>query len=127
MIRALVSNEASSFRQQLCKAVAEILYKWISGVLEKGLNLPTLTSPQVSSPTNEEYESLLRDRRLRVIFFKSFNSARRDPLLLFRFCCSSFSILFVASAMALRRVLAALFTAYSSRVSYDSKQIATAT
>ncbi|XP_057784582.1 uncharacterized protein LOC131001949 [Salvia miltiorrhiza] len=133
LIQVLVSKEASSFRQQLCQVVADILYKWISGAVEKGLNILKLSSPftaansnpQVSS-TNDEYVSILRDRRLRVIFFKSFNSARKDPLLLLRFCCASFSMFFLASAMACRRVLAALIEAYLSRASYNSKQIATA-
>lgn len=133
LIRAMVSDEASFFRQQLCQVVADLLYKWISEAVEKGLNLSKLSSPfmvatgandpQVSS-TNDEYESILRDRRLRVIFFKSFNSVRKDPILLFRFCWASFSMIFVASAMACRRVLAALVRAYLSRVSYNSKQIA---
>lgn len=131
LIRALVSNEASSFRQQLCQVVADILYKWISGAVEKGLSLPKLSSPFMASAgandtsAGDEYESILRDRRLRVIFSKAFNSARRDPILLVRFCWTSFSMLLVSSAMACRRVLAALVGTYWSRVSYNPKQIAT--
>lgn len=133
LIRALVSKEAISFRQELCQVVADVIYKWISGAMEKGLNIPKGSSPFTladsnshASSTNDEYESLFTDRRLRVIFTKSYNSARKDPLLLLRFYYASLSMLFVASAMACRRVLAALIRAYLSRVSYNWKQISMA-
>ncbi|KAG6416155.1 hypothetical protein SASPL_123579 [Salvia splendens] len=127
LIRALVSKEAISFRQELCQVVADILYKWISGAMEKGLNIPKGSSPFTdASSTNDEYKSVFTDRRLRVIFSKCYNSARKDPLLVLRFCYASLSMLFMASAMACRRVLAALIRAYLSRASYNWKQISIA-
>ncbi|KAK6144798.1 hypothetical protein DH2020_021618 [Rehmannia glutinosa] len=44
LVRALVSNEASPFRQQLCKIVADILYQWMCEALEKGLNFSKFNS-----------------------------------------------------------------------------------
>ncbi|KAI3470454.1 hypothetical protein Pfo_027117 [Paulownia fortunei] len=133
LVRALVSKEASPFRQQLCKVIADVLYQWMCEALGKRLNLskfgsPVLVStgannPQISSTSNE-YESILRDRRLRVIFFKSLNSAKKDPILLFRFCWASFVMFFMASAMACHRVLVSLTGAYFGRLYYNSKQIA---
>ncbi|PIN11099.1 putative unusual protein kinase [Handroanthus impetiginosus] len=120
LIRALVSNEASPFRQQLCKIIADILYNWMSQTLGKFLNL----SPVMVSTGANEYEPILRDRRLRVILFKSLNSAKKDPMLLLRFCLSSFVVFFVASAMAFRRMLVSIVGAYSGRFSYNSEQIA---
>ncbi|PIN07456.1 putative unusual protein kinase [Handroanthus impetiginosus] len=120
LIRALVSNEASPFRQQLCKIIADILYNWMSQTLGKFLNL----SPVMVSTGANEYEPILRDRRLRVILFKSLNSAKKDPVLLLRFCLSSFVLFFVASAMAFRRMLVFIAGAYSGRFSYNSEQIA---
>ncbi|KAL0358680.1 UNVERIFIED_CONTAM: hypothetical protein Sangu_0717400 [Sesamum angustifolium] len=132
LIQALVSKEASPFRHQLCKAVADILYQWMCKALTQVLNIakfsaPVLIStgaenPQISS-TNE-YKSILRDRRLRVIFFKSLNSAKKDPILLLRFCWSSFILFFVASAMASHRLLVSIAGAYLGRLSYNSNQIA---
>lgn len=120
MIRALASHEASPFRQQLSKIIADILYKWMSKALESKLSSQVI----VGSEINNEYESILRDRRLRVIFLKSLNSARKDPIVLLRFCWASFTVFFVASAKACWRVLATLVGSYLSRLSYKSKQIA---
>ncbi|KAL8533092.1 hypothetical protein ACS0TY_009370 [Phlomoides rotata] len=120
LIRALASHEASPFRKQLSKIIADILYKWMSKALESKLSSQVI----VASGTNHEYESILRDRRLRVIFFKSLNSARKDPIVLLRFCWASFTVLFVASAMACRAVLATLVASYWSRLLYSSKKIA---
>ncbi|KAL2249248.1 UNVERIFIED_CONTAM: hypothetical protein Sindi_2398500 [Sesamum indicum] len=133
LIQALVSKEGSPFRHQLCKAVADILYQWMCKALTPVLNITKFSSPilistgaenpQISS-TNIEYESILRDRRLRVIFFKSLNSAKKDPILLLRFCWASFILVFVASAMASHRLLVSIAGAYLGRLSYNSKQIA---
>ncbi|KAK4436016.1 hypothetical protein Salat_0765300 [Sesamum alatum] len=133
LIQALVSKEASSFRQQLCKAVADILYQSMCKTLMQVLSISKFSSlmsistgaenSQISS-TNIEYESILRDRRLRVIFFKSLNSAKKDPILLLRFCWASFVLFFVASAVASHRLLVSIAGAYLGRLSYNSKQIA---
>ncbi|KAK6144790.1 hypothetical protein DH2020_021610 [Rehmannia glutinosa] len=129
LVRALVSNEASPFRQQLCKIVADILYRWMCEALEKGLNLSKFSSPvsiannpQLSA-TSDEYEYILKDRRLRVIFFKSLNSAKKDPILLLRFFWASFVVFFMASAMACHRVLVSLTGDYLSRLSYNSSKL----
>ncbi|KAG8390638.1 hypothetical protein BUALT_Bualt01G0104300 [Buddleja alternifolia] len=132
LIRAVVSNEARSFRQQLCKIIADILYQWMSEAITKGLNLTKFSSP-VMEPAGahnpqiySEYESILRDRRLRIIFFKSLKSAKKYPILMLRFCWASFVMFFVASALACHRVLVSLSEAYSVRLSHNSKQIAVA-
>ncbi|KAL9165420.1 hypothetical protein ABFS82_06G169700 [Erythranthe guttata] len=125
LVRALVSNEASSYRQQLGKVVADILHRSMCEALGKALNLAIAKTPQVSS-TENEYESILRDRRIRVIFFKSLNSVKKNPMLLFRFCCASFALFFVASAVACHRVSIAIAEAYLDRLSYNSKKIAVA-
>ncbi|GFP82828.1 uncharacterized aarf domain-containing protein kinase at1g79600 chloroplastic [Phtheirospermum japonicum] len=131
-LEALVSNEASPLRQQICKIVADILYQWMSEALRKGPHLSKFSSPAVvtgahnpqTSSTGNEYETLLRDRRLRVIFFKALNSAKKDPVLLFRSFWASFVIFFMALAMACHRVLVSLTGDYMSRLSYNSKKIA---
>ncbi|CAA0825305.1 Protein kinase superfamily protein [Striga hermonthica] len=135
LVRALVSNEASPFRQQICKIAADVLYLWMCKAIQKGLSLARISSPvlvqggacrqQIKSNGNE-YETVLRDRRLRVIFFKHFNSARKDPLLVLRFLWTSLVILFTASAVACHRVLASLTGDYLNRLSYNSNRIATA-
>ncbi|KAL3838332.1 hypothetical protein ACJIZ3_022923 [Penstemon smallii] len=121
LVRAMVSKEASSVRQQLSKIIADILYKWMSKALSKSLNLSKFDSPVMAI---NEYESILRDRRLRVIFLKALNSAKKDPLLMLRFSWASFVMLFVASALACHRVLVSLSGAYLDSLSFSSKKVA---
>ncbi|XP_051121560.1 uncharacterized protein LOC127244976 [Andrographis paniculata] len=120
LIRAVVSSEASPFRQQLCRAIADILCEWMSKPLGKGLNL----SETSLSTSNSEHRSILRDRRLKVIFLNSLKSARKDPILMLKFCLASFTMVIVAAALACRRMLASLSRAYLSPLSYKSNQVA---
>ncbi|KAL3650029.1 hypothetical protein CASFOL_006432 [Castilleja foliolosa] len=129
LVRSFISNEASPIRQQLCKIVADILYQWMSEALRKSPHLSKFISttgthnPQTSS-TCDEYKTLLKDRRLRVIFFKALNSAKTDPVLLFRSFWASFAIFFMASAIACHRVLVSPIGDYLNRLSYHSKKVA---
>ncbi|XP_075502798.1 uncharacterized protein LOC142540491 isoform X2 [Primulina tabacum] len=136
LIRAAVSKEASPFHRQFCMALADTIYKWMCQALVKRFNLSRLSSilmvaseakyrsigsTRLTSPS--EYESILRDRRLRVIFSKATYSARKDRILMLKFCWSSFVMFFVASALACHRVFVSLSEAYMGS-SYPSKQIA---
>lgn len=138
MIQAAVSKEASPFRQQFCMALADTVYKWMCQALVKCFNLSRLSSvltvaseakyrrigsTRLTSPSSE-YESILRDRRIKVIFSKAIYSARKDRILMLKFCWSSFVMFFVASALACHRVFVSLSEAYVGPSSYPSKQIA---
>ncbi|XP_073037404.1 uncharacterized protein [Primulina eburnea] len=139
LIRAAVSKEASPFHRQFCMALADTIYKWMCQALVKHFNLSRLSSivmvasepkyrsigssTRLTSPSSE-YESILRDRRLRVIFSKATYSARKDRILMLKFCWSSFVLFFVASALACHRVFVSLSEAYMGPSSYPSKQIA---
>ncbi|KZV24276.1 hypothetical protein F511_01758 [Dorcoceras hygrometricum] len=141
LIRAAVSKEASPFRQQFCMALADAMYKWMCRALAEHFNLSRLSSivmvaresnyrrsgssTRIASPSSE-YESILRDRRLRVIFSKAIYSARKDRMLVLKFCWSSFVMFFVASALACHRLFVSLSEAYMGPSSYPSKQIAMA-
>ncbi|GER43244.1 protein kinase superfamily protein [Striga asiatica] len=135
LVRAFVSNEASPFRQQICKIAADVLFLWMCEAIQKGLSFARIRSPvlvpggahgPLIKSNGNEYETVLRDRRLRIIFFKHFNSARKDPLLVLRFFWTSLVILFTAFSVACGRVLASLTGDYLSRLSYNSNRIATA-
>ncbi|CAK9136147.1 unnamed protein product [Ilex paraguariensis] len=128
LIRAMVSKEAIVFRQQLCRVITDVLYQWISETIGRGAlitryNIELGSSSTLSTPIYD-YESILRDRRLKVIFFKVMDSARKHPVLMLRFCCSSFVMFFTASALACHRVLVSLSEAYLGPVSFAPKQVA---
>lgn len=135
----MVSKEAKFFRQQLCTVIADILYQWMCEALGQD-NTITQSRSRVrfmSGPDNRElgsssrlstpicdYNSILRDRRLKVIFLKALNSTRRRPILFVRFCWASFVMFVTASALACHRILVSLSETYIGRVPVAPKQFA---
>lgn len=71
-----------------------------------------------------DYRSILKDRRLKVIFLNILNSTRKDPILLLRFYWTSFVMFVVALALASHRVLISLSEVYLGPISFASKQYA---
>lgn len=139
LIRMMISKEAIFFRQQLCKAIADVLYQRMLEVIGQGIaitqhssqwrlrsgpNNRDLSSLSRSSALTYDYQSVLRDRRLKVIFFKIFDSVRRDPVLTLRFCWASFIMFMTASALACHRILVSLSEIYLGPVSLPSKRVA---
>ncbi|XP_034704591.1 uncharacterized protein slr1919 [Vitis riparia] len=139
LIRMMISKEAIFFRQQLCKAIADVLYQRMLEVIGQGIaitqhssqwrlrsgpNNRDLSSLSRSSALTYDYQSVLRDRRLKVIFFKIIDSVRRDPVLTLRFCWASFIMFMTASALACHRILVSLSEIYLGPVSLPSKRVA---
>lgn len=140
LIQAMVCKEAKFFRQHLCRVIAGILYQWMCETLGQDIkvtqsssrvklvggpdNRELASSSRLSSPIRD-YHSILRDRRLKVIFFKVLNATRRrDPVLLMRFCWASFVMFVTASALACHRLLVSLSETYLSPVSFAPKRYA---
>ncbi|KAE7996938.1 hypothetical protein FH972_001614 [Carpinus fangiana] len=139
LIQAMVSKEAKFFRQQLCTIIADILYQWMCEALGQDIAI-TQSSSRVrfmSGPDNRElgsssrlstpicdYNSILRDRRLKVIFLKALNSTRRRPVLFVRFCWASFVMFVAASAVACHRILVSVSETYIDRVPIAPKRFA---
>lgn len=69
----------------------------------------------------------MKDRRLKVIFFKVLESGRKDPVLMARLCWVSFVTLVAASALACHRVVVSLSEAYLGRLSFAPKKFAVST
>ncbi|KAJ4828689.1 hypothetical protein Tsubulata_030758 [Turnera subulata] len=139
LIRAAVSKEAFVFRQQLCRAIADVLYLRIVQTFRPGVlttqyssqaRLMTgpdgrglATAPRLSSPLYD-YEVLWKDRRLKVIFSRILNSARKDPILMVKFCWTSFVMLIIASALACHRALVSLSEAIIGPLSLAPRRVA---
>ncbi|KAK2404138.1 protein ACTIVITY OF BC1 COMPLEX KINASE 3, chloroplastic [Trifolium repens] len=123
LIRAMVSKEGKVIRQQLCKVIADALCQWMIKLFGQGAT--DTQYPRVmlaDGPSNKEsgrsssaaydYNSIFRDRRLRVIFSKVLKSASSDKVLMLRFCWSSLVIMITASTLACHRVVLSLSEAY---------------
>ncbi|KAL2549512.1 Protein kinase superfamily protein [Forsythia ovata] len=130
LIRAVVSKEASFSAN---KFVWLLLIYCTSGCLKPGKSSQlvvartaknTQIGPSMISASNGDYQSFLSDRRLKIILLKALDSARKDPVLMLRFCWSSLVIFITATALACHRVLVSLSEAYLDRIFYARKQIA---
>jgi aarF domain-containing kinase len=119
----MVSKEGKVIRQQLCKVIADALCQWMIKLFGQGAT--DTQYPRVmlaDGPSNKEsgrsssaaydYNSIFRDRRLRVIFSKVVKSASSDKVLMLRFCWSSLVIMITASTLACHRVVLSLSEAY---------------
>lgn len=139
LIQAMVSKEAKFFRQQLCGVIADILYQWMCEALGQDVRITQYSSQVrlVTGPDNRElrpssrlstpicdYKSILRDRRLKVIFLAVLNSMRRDPVLIVRFCWASFVMFVTASALACHRILVSLSETYIGPVPFAPRRFA---
>ncbi|MBA0881666.1 hypothetical protein Goshw_026700 [Gossypium schwendimanii] len=141
LVRAAVSKEAKAFRFQLCKIIADILYQRMVKALGQlvpasqysyklrlaGGQQNTELHPSArlsTSSTVYDYQSLLSDRRLKLILSKILNSARKEPALMLRFYWVSFVTFIAASALAFHRLLISLSGAYIGPASFIPKRFA---
>ncbi|KAM7504449.1 hypothetical protein LguiB_003353 [Lonicera macranthoides] len=124
LIRAMVSKEAVVFRQQICRIIADTLYHLIYEALRRSFSIAQNPARVRLSKPVLDYQSIMEDRRLKVILFKVMDSARKDPILMTRFCCTSFLMFVTASALACHRVVVSLSEVYLGPVSFAPKQFA---
>ncbi|KAI3705549.1 hypothetical protein L1987_75788 [Smallanthus sonchifolius] len=125
LIRGIVSKEASPFRHQVCKIIADMLYQSICTALSKTFIVARYGAIYTSSSTSAiNYQSLVKDRRLKVILLKVLESGRKNPVLMARLCWVSIVTLVAASALACHRLLVSLSEAYLGRLSFTPKKLA---
>lgn len=115
----MVSNEAVFFRQRLCGIIADILYKWMSNAVGLG----NIASVHQEAPV-DEYLTVFRDRRLRIIASKAFRASQREPLLMLRLCWVSFVMGLTASAVACHRIIVNFSETYIGPMSFAEKRFA---
>ncbi|GKC80307.1 hypothetical protein Tco_1131081, partial [Tanacetum coccineum] len=128
IIRGVVSKEASPFRQQVCKIITDVIYQSICTALGKTFIAARYGTIHRSSSTPAiDYHSLVKNRRVKVLFLKVLESGRKDPVLMARLCWVSFGTLVAASAMACHRVIISLSETYLDRLSFSSKKLAVST
>ncbi|XP_048134549.1 uncharacterized protein slr1919 isoform X2 [Rhodamnia argentea] len=142
LIRAMVSKEGGFFRQQLCGIIVDILYQWMLGAIGSSTRVAQYSSqvklasgtsdcelgpPSRSSMSTYDYQSIFKDRRLRVIFSKALRSAQSDPVLMLRFCWSSLVIFMTASVLACHQVVVNLSEAYLGPMPFAPKRFAIST
>ncbi|KAI3508671.1 hypothetical protein L1887_23680 [Cichorium endivia] len=123
LIRDIVSKEAKPLRLQLCKIIADMIYHTIYATA-LGKTLITNAIYRSSSTPAVDYQTLVKDRRLKVIVLKVLESGRKDPLLMLRLCWVCFVTAVAASALACHRVFVSMAEDYLGRVSFTHKKLA---
>ncbi|XP_076936888.1 protein ACTIVITY OF BC1 COMPLEX KINASE 3, chloroplastic-like [Bidens hawaiensis] len=125
LIRGIVSKEARPFRYQISKIIADMIYQSICTALGNTFVVAKYGAIYASSLTPAvNYQSLVKNRRLRVIFLKVLESGRKNPVLMARLYWVSFVTLVAASAIACHRLVVSLSEAYLGRLSFGSKKLA---
>ncbi|CAL0316096.1 unnamed protein product [Lupinus luteus] len=129
LIKAVVSKEGKSYREQLCKIIADTLYQWMIKLFEQGIKATQNSRVIFGNGLNREsglysrssapaydINSILSDRRLRVIFSHVLKSASRDKILMLRFCWDSLLMVIKASSLACHRAIVSLSEAYMDQI-----------
>lgn len=137
LIQAMVSKEAKLFRQQLCRIVADIICQWAFKTLGQGTRATELGTVRMEIASDRrgrsssqfttgqiDYNSILNDRRVKLLFSKVLKSASTKPILMLKFYWTSFIIFATASAMAFHRIVVSLSEAYLGPISLAPKQYA---
>ncbi|KAG0447941.1 hypothetical protein HPP92_028088 [Vanilla planifolia] len=135
LTRMMISKDATLFRQQIGMFVADAFYRWMHEVIlgnkdssqNNGL-MPEVNGKRTkilslsSSPSPYQY-NMLRDRRIKVIFYSKLSQVRKHPILMLRACWSCFTVLVMAFMIALHKftprclkVFSILFLLYPSQL-----------
>ncbi|KAE9611418.1 hypothetical protein Lal_00011666 [Lupinus albus] len=129
LIKAMVSKEGKSYREQLCKIIADTLYQWMIKLFEQGIKATQNSRLIFGNGLNREsglysrssmpaydINSIFSDRRLRVIFSHVLKSASRDKILMMRFCWDSLLMVIKASTSACHQAIVSLSEAYVDHI-----------
>lgn len=122
LAQAMVSKEASFFRNQLCRIIADVMYQWMVGAL--GIPASQYSSRVNPDDPTFDYQSLLKDRRLKVISLKALDSTRKKPVLMLRFSCTLVAMFIKASALAFHQLLISFFETFPAPLSFATKRLA---
>ncbi|XP_068652583.1 uncharacterized protein [Aristolochia californica] len=136
LIRSLISKEALSYRKYIRGALAGMLYQRMVQTVDRNKTSPPCDSPlqtysigyRGARPSSEStaplYWDVFRDRRLKVIFSRVLNALRKDPILMFRFACTSFVVLISALAMSCHQFVVSWSEMYITNLSFPPRRYA---
>ncbi|XP_019427496.1 PREDICTED: uncharacterized protein LOC109335776 isoform X1 [Lupinus angustifolius] len=134
LIKAVVSKEGKFYREQLCKIIADTLYQWMIKasqnsrvILADGRDDRESGLSSTSSLPAYDYNSIFRDRRLRVIFSHVLKSASSDKILMLRLSWASLLLIIKASTLACHQAIVSLSEAYMGQIFNAPKRYAVST
>ncbi|KAF0933476.1 hypothetical protein E2562_018569 [Oryza meyeriana var. granulata] len=116
LARDLISKDASVFRVLLSRVLADVIYQWMvkvtgfqrAGQLEHHPRMTTGKNDEDLGMSKEAsalvtFQTAVRDRRLKVIFFKFVRDIREDPILMVRVSWNMLAISVISAAIGVHR------------------------
>lgn len=132
LAQVVVSEDAVFLRQFVGRALADVIYQWMSEAMGvyKAVNQPNKCFEAEDMQERDRDHTLpsnllhavMRDRRLKVIFYKVLKDVRRDPVLMLRVGCSFFAILARAAILGFHRYVVNLSDGYLSSLSFGRRR-----
>eukprot|EP00268_Persea_americana_P016383 TRINITY_DN1776_c0_g1_i3.p1 TRINITY_DN1776_c0_g1~~TRINITY_DN1776_c0_g1_i3.p1 ORF type:complete len:654 (-),score=136.99 TRINITY_DN1776_c0_g1_i3:431-2392(-) len=137
LVHAMISKEAIFFHRHARSVLTDLLHNWMIKAVRVENKITSYSSRMTTSnvhhgremrPSSESsaslYQDILKDRRLKLIFSKVLNSIMKDPILVLRFCWTSFVIFVSALALACHRFLVSWSETYMTPISIALKRVA---
>lgn len=130
LTRAMVSQDAVIVRQHVSRILADVIYRWMFETLGRGKASAAVSDHHHFNEVERQedaaflLQNALRDRRLRVIFYKMVKDVRKQPVLMLRACWFCFSILAIAWALAMHRTVVYLSETFLTSVAFLPKRVA---
>ncbi|KAJ3672129.1 hypothetical protein LUZ60_006850 [Juncus effusus] len=120
LARSFISKDSLFFRQFLIKNFADAIYQFIIKKSNGKFINKTLLNKQTESLST--LNVTLKDRRLKVIFFKFLNDLKTNPFLAVRFTAVLFTVFCYSVGKAMHQFVVDLSEVYLTDFSFGSKQ-----
>ncbi|KAH0462721.1 hypothetical protein IEQ34_010296 [Dendrobium chrysotoxum] len=128
---AMISKDAILFRQNISMLLADVIYTWMSKTIMRD-NRPwspykgqAIELEEQTKTTNlAQLYTIMRDRRLKVIFYRMVREVRRHPVLLLRSCWSCFTIAVMALVISVPRFIAHCTESFFNSLAFVPRRIA---
>ena len=113
LARAVVSDEAIGVRRYVSRALADVIYRWMTdAIARRGILIKYDGSLEVdahytfSQAFPPLFEAMIRDRRVKVILHRLISIVRHNPILMIRLFWEAVLVSLSSSALALHRLFA---------------------
>ncbi|XP_020590211.1 uncharacterized protein LOC110031371 isoform X2 [Phalaenopsis equestris] len=131
LCRVMISKDAILFRQHISLILADVIYAWMNKTIcgddepwsqYKGQKIKTEAAAKITGVSN--FYAIMRDRRLKVIFYRMMRQVRSHPVLMLRSCWSCFTIAFMALLISLSRFIASCSQSFFNSLAFVPRRIA---
>lgn len=130
LTRAVISKNAITFRRHASVVLADVICRRLlkacigDDASSRYTGLLLEVEGQVKTSYDSQFYTIMRDHRLRLIFYRLLGQVRRHPVLMVRACWSCFTIAAMALVISLPRFIAYCSLSFVSSLSFLPRKIA---